>query len=97
LAGHGGGRRITEACGPSCCGTLIPVERYDSAEPGPDAAPLDQGQSTTACMIRYVRMADPDLLPPSRDTSLDALSERCEAFPELQATLPAAYVLPSNA
>jgi glutathione S-transferase len=67
-----------------------------AAEPWPDVAPLDQAQITAACMIRYVRMADPELLSPGRHPRLDALSERCEARPEFQATWPAAYVLPNN-
>ena len=46
-------------------------------------------------MIRYVRMADPELLPPGRHASLDRLSERCEALPAFEATWPADYVLPS--
>jgi glutathione S-transferase len=67
-----------------------------AAEPWPGVAPLDQAQITAACMIRYVRMADPELLSPGRHPRLDALSERCEARPEFQATWPAAYVLPNN-
>ena len=55
---------------------------------------LDQAQITTACMIRYVRMADPELLPRGRHPTLDALSERCEGLPEFQATWPAEYALP---
>jgi glutathione S-transferase len=66
-----------------------------ASEPWPDA-PLDQARITAACMIRYVRMADPELLPPGRHSSLDALSERCEALPEFQATWPAEYVLPQG-
>lgn len=65
-----------------------------AAEPWPAAAPLDQAQITTACMIRHVRMADPELLPLGRYPALDALSERCEARPEFQVTYPADYVLP---
>jgi glutathione S-transferase len=65
-----------------------------AAEPWPAAAYLDQAQTTTACMIRYVRMADPALLPPGRHPALDALSDRCEARPEFQATYPNAYALP---
>ena len=42
-------------------------------------------------------MADPDLLPPGRYPSLDALAARCEALPTFQATWPAEYVLPKNA
>jgi glutathione S-transferase len=68
-----------------------------AAEPWPAHERLDQAQITTACMIRYVRMADPDALPPGRHPSLDALSERCEALPAFQATFPAEYVLPRNA
>ena len=65
-----------------------------AAEPWPAAADLDQAQITTACMIRYVRMADPALLPPGRNSAFDALSDRCEARPEFQATYPIDYALP---
>jgi glutathione S-transferase len=65
-----------------------------AAEPWPPAAALDQAQITTACMVRYVQMADPELLPPGRYAVLDALSERCEARPEFRATYPAEAVLP---
>jgi glutathione S-transferase len=58
---------------------------------------LDQAEITTACMVRYVRMADPEALPPGRHPSLDALSERCEALPAFRATFPTEYVLPRNA
>jgi glutathione S-transferase len=67
-----------------------------AAEPWSPARALDQAQITTACMIRYVRMADPELLPPSRFPTLDALSDRCEAHPAFRATWPAEYVLPRN-
>jgi glutathione S-transferase len=68
-----------------------------AAEPWPAQAPLDQAQITTACMLRYVRLADPEALPPDRHPSLDALSERCEALPEFRTTFPAEYALPRNA
>jgi glutathione S-transferase len=67
-----------------------------AAEPWPSGGALDQAEITTACMIRYVRMADPELLPPGRHPSLDALSARCEPLPEFQATWPADYVVPRN-
>jgi glutathione S-transferase len=67
-----------------------------AAEPWPERARLDQAEITTACTVRYVRMADPDLLPPGRFPTLDALSARCEALPAFQATWPAEYVLPRN-
>jgi glutathione S-transferase len=65
-----------------------------AAEPWPAEAPLEQVQITAACMVRYVRMADPGQLPPGRYPSLEALAERCEARPEFRATYPADYVLP---
>jgi glutathione S-transferase len=65
-----------------------------AAEPWPAGAALDQVQITTACMIRYVQMADPELLPPGRHSALEALSERCEARPEFRATYPTEAVLP---
>jgi glutathione S-transferase len=66
-----------------------------AAEPWPSGA-LDQAEITTACMIRYVRMADPEILPPGRHPSLDAVAARCEALPAFQATWPADYVVPRN-
>jgi glutathione S-transferase len=67
-----------------------------AAEPWPPGKTLDQAEITTACMIRYVQMADPDLVAPGRHPSLDALSERCEALSAFQATWPADYVVPRN-
>lgn len=60
-----------------------------------DAA-VDQACITAACMIRYIRLADPDLLPSGLYPSLDVLSQRCEALPAFRATYPADYVVPSN-
>ena len=68
-----------------------------AAEPWPAREKLDQAQITTACMIRYVRMADPEALLPGRHPSLDALSARCEALPAFEATFPADYAIPRNA
>lgn len=60
-----------------------------------DAAP-DQAAITTVCMMRYVGLADPDLLPPGRYPSLEALSRRCEALPPFQSTWPADYGVPAT-
>ena len=68
-----------------------------AAEPWPADLALDQAQITTACMLCYVQMADPELLPAGRYPSLAALSERCEARPEFQATYPIDYTLPRGA
>jgi glutathione S-transferase len=65
-----------------------------AADPWSADAALDQAQITTACMLRYVEMADPELLPAGRHPALEALSRRCEARPEFRATYPAEYALP---
>ena len=67
-----------------------------AAEHWPAGNALGQAAITTACMLRYVTLADPELLPPGRHPSLDALSARCEALPEFKATWPAEYALPRN-
>ena len=64
------------------------------AEAWAPSARLNQAEITTACMIRYVRMADPELLPVGRYPTLDALAERLETRPEFRATYPADYAIP---
>jgi glutathione S-transferase len=67
-----------------------------AAQSWPADAPVCQVSITTACMIRYVRMADPELLPPGRYPSLDALSQRSETLPPFTAADPGHdYELPS--
>ncbi len=65
-----------------------------AAEPWPAESRLDQVQITTACMLRYLQIGDPELLPPGRYPTLDALSRRCEALSEFRATYPAETVYP---
>jgi len=65
-----------------------------AAEPWPSHGPMDQAQITTACMLRYVRIAEPELLAPGRYPALDGLSVRSEARPEFQATSPANWAIP---
>ena len=67
-----------------------------AAHSWPANAPLGQDWITTACMMRYVRLADPELLPTGRHPSLDAVAERCEALPAFRATWPADYVVPAS-
>jgi glutathione S-transferase len=67
-----------------------------AAESWPTGARLDQAQITAACMIHYVRMSDPDLIPAGRYPALDELSARCEARTEFKATYPAEYVVPRS-
>ncbi|MDA8049121.1 MAG: glutathione S-transferase family protein [Rhodospirillales bacterium] len=68
-----------------------------AATPWPASPRPNQAEITTTCMLRYVRMTDPDLLPPGRHPALDALSARVEALPEFQATWPAEYAVPRGA
>ncbi len=60
----------------------------------PADARVDQTWITIACMMRYVRLAVPDLLPRGRYPALDAVSDRCEALRAFKATYPADYVIP---
>jgi glutathione S-transferase len=65
-----------------------------AAEHWPDEARLDQPQISTACLLRYVQMADPELLPPGRYPPLEALAARCEALPAFRRTYPEEYAVP---
>ena len=65
-----------------------------NAEAWPADGPLDQAQITAACMIRYLQIADPGLLPAGRYSGLEALSARCETRPEFRATCPGEYAVP---
>lgn len=67
-----------------------------AAEPWPAEAPLDQVQITTACMLRYLQMTDPELLAQDRFAALQALSERCEARPEFQDSYIPGVVYPQG-
>jgi glutathione S-transferase len=67
-----------------------------AAQAWPADASLRQDWITTTCMIRYVRLADPDLLPTGRHPILDAVADRCEALPAFKATWPADYVVPAS-
>jgi glutathione S-transferase len=67
-----------------------------AAESWPESVRLDQGEITTACMLRYLQIAVPELLAAGRYPSLDALSARCEARPEFSATCPADYAVPRS-
>jgi glutathione S-transferase len=82
-----------ERCRTQAAGALAAL----AAESWPATSALDQAQITTACMLRYARLVDPELLPQGRYPSLDALAERCEAWPEFKATFPAEYAVPTGA
>lgn len=65
-----------------------------AASDWPADAPIDQGQISTGCALRYVRMVDPDLFPEGAYPVLDALTARLEARAEFIATFPADYAVP---
>jgi glutathione S-transferase len=78
-------------CRTQVAGALAALEEHD----WPASARLDQPAITTACMLRYVQMADPELLG-DRYPRLAGLSQRCEATPEFQATYPPDVVYPRS-
>ena len=82
-----------ERCRTQAAGAIEALE----AEPWAAGARIDQARITTACMIRYVRMTDPDLMPGGRYPVLDALAADCEARAEFVATCPAEYAVPRSA
>jgi glutathione S-transferase len=57
---------------------------------------LDQPQITTVCMVSYLRIADPEIIPRGKYPSLDALADRCEARPEFAVTRVDGYALPKG-
>jgi glutathione S-transferase len=67
-----------------------------AAEPWPARRSPDQAEITTACMVRYLQMTDPEMLGRGRYPTLEALSVRCEARPEFEATYPPDIVYPRN-
>jgi glutathione S-transferase len=69
-------------CRTQAAGAIAALDAVD----WPAAAPVDLAQVTTVCMLRYVRMTDPDLAPLGRFPALDALTARCEALPAFIAT-----------
>jgi len=79
-------------CRTQAAGALAALD----AEAWPAGARLGQAEITTACMLRYVEIADAELRAPGRYPALDALAARCEARPEFAATYPADYALPRN-
>jgi glutathione S-transferase len=67
-----------------------------AGESWPTDGRIDQAQITTACMVHYLRIADPTLIAQDRYPTLDALSVRREARPEFEATRPGEYNVPQN-
>jgi len=57
---------------------------------------FDQAQITTGCLIGYVELTAPELMPAGRFASLDRLWQRLGARPEFVATRTETYALPGG-
>jgi glutathione S-transferase len=60
----------------------------------PVGGTIDQAQITAGCALDYVRVTAPELMPPGRFPTLDALLERLRARPEFKATSFSDYAVP---
>ena len=68
-------------------GALAALEaRYAAGRP--DGARLMQPEITVAAMLGYVRLRQPETVPPGRYPALEALSARAEAHPAFVACRP---------
>lgn len=79
-------------CRTQAAGALAALDAIDWATP----ARPDQAMVTTVCLLRYVRMTDPDLAPGGRYPRLDALASACEALPAFAATYPPDIAYPTS-
>jgi glutathione S-transferase len=82
-----------DRCRTQARGAVSMLEQHD----WPPDAPLDQAQITTACLVAYMKMTDPELMPAGACPKLESLSERCEARPEFIATQVTEYAVPRGA
>src|SRR5580704_10363596 len=57
----------------------------------PADAALDQAQIMTGCLLAYVKMADPELMPAGKYRTLDSLFARLDERPEFRATAVREY------
>jgi glutathione S-transferase len=60
----------------------------------PGTARLTQAEITTGCVLDYVRVTAPDLMPPGRYRGLDALLASLRPRPEFMATAFTDYAVP---
>lgn len=76
-------------CRAQVAGALDALERH-TPSPWLLGERMTQADITTATMMGFVRMADPEMLPAGHFPNLEALSERCEALPAFVQNLPLA-------
>jgi glutathione S-transferase len=72
-------------------GALAALDRLDWP-----AARFDQAVISTGCFLSYVKMADPELMPPGRYKNLDGLHARCGARHEFRETSVNEYAVPKG-
>jgi glutathione S-transferase len=68
---------------------LVELERRYARGPARPGR-LTQPEITVATMLGYVRLRQPEMLPPGRHPNLEALSREAEAMPAFQACRPTA-------
>lgn len=66
-------------------------------EAWPDGAAIDQAQISTGCMLDYIQLTAPALIPAGRYPALDGLMRRLRARPEFTATAVTDYAVPRGA
>lgn len=64
------------------------------AETWAEAAPLDMAAITVGCMLDYMHLTAPDLLPGARYPALDALWRQLSARPKFRQTASRTYNVP---
>jgi glutathione S-transferase len=79
-----------ERCRTQGLGALAALAALD----WPDRGRLDQAEITTGCMIGYLRLTAPELVPQARYPALDALWARLSTRPEFVETDSTAYKVP---
>jgi len=78
-------------------GALAALDALDWPHAERDRMGPDQAAITTACLVGWLRIADPSYLPDGRYPALTAMAARCEALPEFAATRPEGYAIPRSA
>ncbi len=56
--------------------------------------PMDQAQITTGCLLGYIRLSDPGLMPTGRYPTLDRLLSQLDTLPAFAATAVSEYEVP---
>jgi glutathione S-transferase len=79
-----------DRCTTQGLGGLAALERLDWRAGGR----LDQPRITTACLVNYVKLTNPVLMPAGAYPRLTALWRECEQLPEFLATQVKDYAVP---